>query len=265
MNCLNCGQEFEPHTKRQWYCSERCSMAAYRKHPPSTAKTLICKQCGQEFKPKVNDRTTFCSRECAFGCKRDRAGARREIEAALKAQPNRTCVICGKAYTGKSGCHCSGECRKESARRKQKARDVKNHKTRVVKCRECGAAFITKYGDKRKSFCSPRCNNRHNKKANPEQKRDSNHRRRARMNGRRVSRVNRQEIFNRDNWICQICHKPVNRELKNPHPKSASLDHIIPLSLGGSHEPINCQLAHMICNSYKRDQAHAQLRLPIWT
>ncbi|NKT05174.1 hypothetical protein GS485_11095 [Rhodococcus hoagii] len=39
-----------------------------------------------------------------------------------------------------------------------------------------------------------------------------------------------------------------------PHPKSASLDHVIPLSCGGAHDPSNVALAHLACNVAKGDR-----------
>lgn len=59
------------------------------------------------------------------------------------------------------------------------------------------------------------------------------------------------EIFERDNWICKICGEPVDKELKFPHPNSATLDHIFPLSRGGGHTRENTQLAHAVCNFKK--------------
>jgi len=58
----------------------------------------------------------------------------------------------------------------------------------------------------------------------------------------------------RDNDICQICGKPVDdTDIENGHAHSLypTLDHIIPLSKGGSHTWANVQLAHMGCNSGK--------------
>jgi len=40
-----------------------------------------------------------------------------------------------------------------------------------------------------------------------------------------------------------------------PHPKAPTIDHVIPLSKGGTHEPANVQLAHYYCNSIKADGA----------
>jgi 5-methylcytosine-specific restriction endonuclease McrA len=61
----------------------------------------------------------------------------------------------------------------------------------------------------------------------------------------------REEIFERDGWVCQLCGEPVDSKLFVPDPKSASLDHRVPLSLGGDDTPSNVQLAHFGCNSAK--------------
>lgn len=37
---------------------------------------------------------------------------------------------------------------------------------------------------------------------------------------------------------------------------SATIDHIIPMSLGGGHTYLNTQAAHMICNSRKSNIGH---------
>ena len=51
-------------------------------------------------------------------------------------------------------------------------------------------------------------------------------------------------VYVRDGGLCQLCNKPVE-------PEHATLDHIIPLSLGGSNEFDNLQLAHRRCNAIK--------------
>lgn len=59
------------------------------------------------------------------------------------------------------------------------------------------------------------------------------------------------EVFERDEWICQLCFSPVDSELKWPDRMSATLDHKIPLTLGGPDIRLNAQLAHYSCNSSK--------------
>lgn len=55
--------------------------------------------------------------------------------------------------------------------------------------------------------------------------------------------------------VCGICGKPVDFGLKYPHPLSACIDHIIPVSKGGHPSDIgNLQLAHMTCNRQKSDK-----------
>jgi 5-methylcytosine-specific restriction endonuclease McrA len=43
----------------------------------------------------------------------------------------------------------------------------------------------------------------------------------------------------------------VDKRLAWPDPKSASLDHVRPISRGGSHTYFNVQLAHLTCNLKK--------------
>lgn len=68
-------------------------------------------------------------------------------------------------------------------------------------------------------------------------------------------------IFERDGWVCQICGQKINKRLEYPHPRSKSIDHIIPLSKGGADAPINIQAAHLRCNLSKQARFGGQLRL----
>lgn len=55
--------------------------------------------------------------------------------------------------------------------------------------------------------------------------------------------------------ICAICGQTVDKNLKFPHPMSATVDHIIPVSKGGHPSDIeNLQLAHFFCNRQKSDK-----------
>jgi 5-methylcytosine-specific restriction endonuclease McrA len=77
-----------------------------------------------------------------------------------------------------------------------------------------------------------------------------------------VEHVDRAIVFARDQWICQLCHTRVPRTAKYPHPLSATIDHIIPISQGGEESYRNCVLAHFGCNSRKRNRSTVQqLRL----
>lgn len=55
-------------------------------------------------------------------------------------------------------------------------------------------------------------------------------------------------IAERDRWTCAICGKRVNRRLRHPAPLCASLDHVIPVSEGGTSDVWNLRLTHLQCN-----------------
>jgi len=50
---------------------------------------------------------------------------------------------------------------------------------------------------------------------------------------------------------CGICAGVMDEQLRWPHPMSKSIDHIIPLSQGGTHQAENLQWAHLRCNISK--------------
>lgn len=59
------------------------------------------------------------------------------------------------------------------------------------------------------------------------------------------------EIAARDGYRCGLCHRKVNMTLRRPSMRSASIDHIVPLSRGGDDTKVNVQLAHLDCNIKK--------------
>jgi 5-methylcytosine-specific restriction endonuclease McrA len=79
----------------------------------------------------------------------------------------------------------------------------------------------------------------------------NNNKRKRLLADARQEPYRRIEIFERDRWICQLCGDTVIRELVHPDPGCASIDHILPISLGGDDTPDNVQLAHLRCNVAK--------------
>ena len=68
----------------------------------------------------------------------------------------------------------------------------------------------------------------------------------------KVEIVEPLEIFHRDAWTCQICYKPVNPKSIDPYdPQRVTLDHRLPIALGGAHTKTNLQTAHLTCNISK--------------
>jgi 5-methylcytosine-specific restriction endonuclease McrA len=61
----------------------------------------------------------------------------------------------------------------------------------------------------------------------------------------------RQEIFERDKWICQYCGEKIT-------PESATLDHFIPQSKGGKNSKENLRTSCFICNGVKSGKTYEE-------
>lgn len=64
-------------------------------------------------------------------------------------------------------------------------------------------------------------------------------------------RTSRQAIYDRDNGICQLCKIKIDPQKVHPDLMSFSVDHKIPISLGGNDNPGNLQASHLLCNIKK--------------
>jgi 5-methylcytosine-specific restriction endonuclease McrA len=60
-------------------------------------------------------------------------------------------------------------------------------------------------------------------------------------------------IAERDGWMCWLCGLPVDPESPQHADESASLDHVEPLSQGGSNSIHNLRIAHRACNTLRGD------------
>ena len=65
--------------------------------------------------------------------------------------------------------------------------------------------------------------------------------------------IDHLELFERDNWICGICKEEINPRYRFPHLMAATVDHIIPISKGGTHTWSNTRAAHAKCNFTRGD------------
>lgn len=60
--------------------------------------------------------------------------------------------------------------------------------------------------------------------------------------------IDRWVVFEAAGWKCCICRGEVDQELRLPNPMAATLEHILPLSQGGTHTWDNVDLSHAKCN-----------------
>lgn len=62
-------------------------------------------------------------------------------------------------------------------------------------------------------------------------------------------------LAQRDGTDCTICGEVIDMSLTYPNMRRASVDHVLPYSLGGTHDAENLALAHLVCNIRKSNRA----------
>jgi hypothetical protein len=182
----------------------------------------ICKTCRDDIDP-MTDRTTYCCNWCWCMDK-----------YKLPKKPTaRVCPVCELTHYRSRPC-CSTKCSSIQYRQQP--------------------------GYKEKS--------RSNKKAwlqtpnGVRWKRLQRSRRRARLSQVWDEDVDVVILADWQRWKCYLCNKPISSKIKYPDQRSLSLDHIVPLSLGGRHSYANCAATHLRCNSHKQAQSmNEQLKL----
>ncbi|MFG2748022.1 HNH endonuclease [Streptomyces xanthophaeus] len=109
-----------------------------------------------------------------------------------------------------------------------------------ARCRHCSESYIV-VGQYESSYCSRRCNRAYHKAQ-----------RRAQQRNARYEVIKRAAVFERDDWRCHLCGQEVRRKAADGyHPANPTIDHVVPLSLGGDHVMANLRTAHAFCNSLK--------------
>ena len=244
--CTFCGAAYVPTAKRQRFCSNSCGQQGLARPP------RLCATCGEQFHPRSNR-----AKHCADCSPRRAAGRRGSTKQWIRCEWCRS----RKLVTKSARRFCSQDCYRSWESRPELgpprpaplvplARWPQGVDRGWVEssgrtfysgpCRRCGDQF-TIIDQAETAYCSPRC-----------ARADAKDRRRALKRGAGgKALVYRKRIFERDRWICQLCGRKVNRSAVAPHPKSPTLDHVVPLAKGGRHEPANVQCAHFRCNLLK--------------
>jgi hypothetical protein len=220
-----------------------------------------CPTCEAEFTPKPNHHPVprYCQRAC-----KERAAARRRrapIVAANKAAreaapspappPPRTCLECGVLVSSARVRVCSAPCRRARKQRYDRAYN-QGRPRRDPGCERCGAATPAP-GRKRCDPCLAQTRGA--------RKRRERVRRRALERAVVHDNYTLAEIAQRDRYRCGLCRTRVAMTQVVPHPRSPTIDHVLPLAVGGQDVRANVQLAHFSCNVAKRDKGTQQLAL----
>ena len=136
-------------------------------------------------------------------------------------------------------------------------REQAKKKQRVCICKRCGKEFV---GYTKQIYCSKICARRQSD-ANAE------HLRRMRSNNKVHDVISLQMLVSRDKGKCWICGKKIDYSDHRVRKDGTfiagknypSIDHVVALSIGGTHTWNNVRLAHMKCNNAKSNKTIGEL------
>lgn len=194
-----------------------------------------CNTCNKEFIGKSHH-AKYCSSECKSNYK----------------PYTHTCKNCGVEFKSKSieQLYCSIEC------------VGKHHRKHESTCLKCGKEYVH---NKRHSgkFCSRDCYHKYMGFTECSDIKsyisDVSSIKRAIKAGVKYEHIDIVDLYVEHEGKCGICGDSIKLSYKHPHPLSFTIDHITPISKGGSHTRDNIRPAHLSCNikHYNEYQKHS--------
>jgi hypothetical protein len=228
--CRTCGAVYtcRPNSLRL-YCTDRCKGWAHRvpgviPAPLPTSRT--CGHCGVSLAGRQRN-AVYCGQLC---------WQRAKVAAQVKPRVIGPCDVCGEPAKSAASRFCSGRC--EQWRRRHPDAEWQQGRT----CGHCNVPID--HLNQKAKWCGDTCMGA-----------AASAKRRATLRGLDSEPINRRLVFERDGWRCHLCGERINQRLAHPHPMSASLDHIIPISIPGSpgHVRTNVAASHLTCNLRKHN------------
>lgn len=207
-----------------------------------------CPECGINFTESNRGRPKLtCSRKC-------RNNYYERTRRPQKPKTFRNCKRCEAHFlvSKQNVRYCSIDCRKQQTQEAQ----LKNYYLlqaqkpdfKEIICSWCNKPVIVPSSFTQKIVSHPQCKEERLRK-----------RQRRKSVGRRgyraaIRSLGIEQLGDRDNWTCHICEQPVDPLLPCNDKQGATVDHVMPLSRGGSDELDNLKLAHWICNVRKSNK-----------
>lgn len=240
-------------------CRRHYNQWSYSKKPRLVPEVGVCRRCGQEFSRKERFATSrvYCSSECQKEAKaassresyqrrkREIGEARRSATRSKLAGIIKECPYCSAKFSperSSSQKFCSKACganyHRDSSARICEATDC----DRPVRAREMCSMHYRRWA---------RQTGRERPESWSQERYERWKRRQDRKRETQVEPIRNLDVFERDGWRCGICDDLIDRSLVWPDPLCVTLDHIIPLSEGGTHTWDNVQAAHARCNIQK--------------
>ena len=273
-SCERCGVGFVGRPDKR-FCSERCRAArerrrfnkrkrlalAAKKREQRLGLVLTCAVCAGSFSPKIATGPVpmFCSPECRR--QRDKQTA---SERARRAAANRVvvsvflcCPECQQEFqvpivkNGSRTIYCSERCRDRSMKRKRTCGDCGNATNKPTAAKFCNPCFEARTDrlrlERQQAYAVLAETERNRKRARVLREQAASG---LSAHGRRLLLAK----WKRQGKCCAYCQRPAD-----------TVEHVVPLSRGGSNHEGNLVPACRSCNASKGDRLIVEWKYATWT
>lgn len=261
--CLACLQPLVG-LQRKW-CSDKCAWRGnrnFRQRKKIDARTWIpqsiCVRCGQSIEGR-GPQAKYCSTRCKWDSDHELQTLRLRQRRAAEGKPLPGDIVpCGNSMCGNQATYVSGQpycaprCRNIANRYRVEGMWPTGPHSRIYidGCPDCGVLVTRKSRVPKR--CQP-CSQIANRAIDARK----NHKRRAA--GRIEMSI--RDLANRDGERCHLCRRKIDTTLPGTAKWGATIDHILPVSCGGTNEASNLALAHRHCNTARGNRQPAQMLL----
>lgn len=213
---------------------------------------MNCPICGQPVVGKPGGRQKlYCSLLCKNTADANRKKAKRQRQI--------TCAQCEKVFVGAGGARrfCSNECRyaellaRGNRQAKEYYRNLYPDGIKRKLCRWCNEVLEV---PAQKTLASRIYHEHCSLEAQRARYRIKSTKRRTQM---KPTRISADQVVREYGEACHICSEAIDLSLPRTSKLGLTIDHVIPLSKGGSDEMENLRPAHWICNNRKSDKLDA--------
>lgn len=266
--CEWCGKGYTTNDKLQKYCSRDCQFSWMRENEEYTNQFGDMEHRENKFKiqfeklnPNFKYHSEYKSSEDYFKSECKLCGYVEERHAQV-TRPSREhvevrCTQCVKISQLRADLISLMNRRINKLKWEQELerRELQRQKDLITVCEECGKTF--KANQLGMKYCSIRCSRRMSNRARDKYRVD-----RIIANGNIDKDITLTKLIKRDKGLCHICNGKCDRKdytktiegyfiVGKDYP---SIDHIVPISKGGTHTWDNIKLAHHYCNTIKNDK-----------
>ena len=260
--CKHCGQGFKPKQNATLYCSNACVIRENTgKQKSYVVKELRKQKDFEKFLTNLTKKAnefkyvsgyensesvvTLQCKQCLNSLSRNAQFVRRDKK-----------IICE---------HCKQQDIEQTNQLKKKQRELRKlisvlkkritslkrvqRQQLILSCKNCGVGFSR---DKlnRRTFCSYTCSKRFANKTKQLLRQEKLYK-----NGKVDYSISLEKLIKKHNGMCVLCNEKVVLTKDYQHSLYPSIDHIIPISKGGTHTWDNVQLAHRGCNGLKSNDS----------